>query len=53
MKKIDKLIFLLSLIIGFSSCTDLTEIPYDTVTADNYYQDKNSIIAALVLFCCP
>ena len=48
MKNINKLIVLLCLIIGISSCTDLTEIPYDTVTSDNYYQDKDAIIAALV-----
>lgn len=48
MKKYYKLLVLLSLIISFNSCTDLTEIPYDTVTTDNYYQDKNAIIAALV-----
>lgn len=48
MKKYYKLLVLLTLIISFNSCTDLTEIPYDTVTADNYYQDKNAIIAALV-----
>ncbi len=48
MKKIYKLLALLSLIVSVNSCTDLTEIPYDTITADNYYQDKDAIIAALV-----
>lgn len=47
MKNINRLLLLL-ILIGFSSCTDLTEIPYDTVTSDNYYQDKDAIIAALV-----
>lgn len=48
MKNIKKLFTLISLTIGIFACTDLTEIPYDTVTAENYYQDKDAIVAALV-----
>lgn len=33
MKHYSKLFVLFSLIAGIISCTDLTEIPYDTVTA--------------------
>ncbi len=35
-------------ILFFSACTDLNEKVYSDVTADNYYQDKDAIIAALV-----
>ena len=31
----------------FSSCTDLNEEVFDTLTSDSYYQDKNSVIAAV------
>lgn len=47
-KYIYKLIILTTLIIYVAGCTDLTEEPFSDITADNYYQDKHSIIAALV-----
>jgi len=44
-----KLIYLLLVfILAAPSCTNLDEEVFDTLTADSYYQDKNSIIAALV-----
>ena len=45
----NKLLYLLLLLIfAAPSCTNLDEEVFDTLTTDNYYQDKNSIIAALV-----
>ena len=35
-------------ILFFSACTNLDEKVYSDVTTDNYYQDKDAIIAALV-----
>lgn len=47
--KINKYIILaLISAIVFSSCTNLDEEVFSDITADNYYQDKSSIIAALV-----
>lgn len=44
-----KLIYLLLVIIlAAPSCTNLDEEVFDTLTADTYYQDEKSIIAALV-----
>lgn len=44
-----KIIYLLLVIILVApSCTNLDEEVFDTLTADRYYQDKNSVIAALV-----
>lgn len=31
-----------------SSCTDLTEEPFDLLTKDNYFQDRNSVEAAVL-----
>ncbi|MEO7982942.1 MAG: RagB/SusD family nutrient uptake outer membrane protein [Bacteroidota bacterium] len=44
-----KLIYLL-LIMGLAmpSCTKLDEEPFSDLTSDNYYQDKNSVMAAVV-----
>lgn len=47
-KYIYKLFILMGLLISVSSCTDLTEETFSDITSDTYYQDKNSIIAALV-----
>lgn len=45
----NKLLYLLLLVLfAAPSCTNLDEEVFDTLTTDNYYQDKNSIIAALV-----
>ncbi|MEX6685889.1 RagB/SusD family nutrient uptake outer membrane protein [Danxiaibacter flavus] len=48
MKKIQFLYILLLVIFTGSSCTKLAEEPFSDIVASNYYQDKNSIIAALV-----
>lgn len=47
-KYIYRLFILMSLLITVSSCTDLTEKTFSDITSDTYYQDKNSIIAALI-----
>lgn len=39
---------LLVIVFAVPSCTNLDEEVFDTLTTDIYYQDKNSIIAALV-----
>ena len=39
---------ILLVVITGTSCTKLNEEPFSTLTSDNYYQDKNSIIAAIV-----
>ncbi len=46
-KNIFKLILLFGLILS-TGCTNLDEEPFSDIVAQNYYQDKNSIIAALV-----
>ncbi len=44
-----KLLYLLTFfILAAPACTNLDEEVFDTLTTDKYYQDKNSIIAALV-----
>lgn len=48
MNKNKLLYLLLFLIMAAPSCTNLDEEVFDTLTTDTYYQDKNSIIAALV-----
>lgn len=48
MNKNKLLYLLLVLIFAAPSCTNLDEEVFDTLTTDTYYQDKNSIIAALV-----
>lgn len=47
MNKIKFLPFFLYILIAASSCTKLNEEPFSDLTSDNYYQDKNTIIAAL------
>ena len=34
---------------GFASCTDLDEKAYDRIGADVYYQNENSVKAAVAL----
>ncbi|WP_198405711.1 RagB/SusD family nutrient uptake outer membrane protein [Chitinophaga caeni] len=46
MKKLSSVLLLL--IISTVSCTNLDEEPFDILPADKYYQDKNSVIAAVV-----
>lgn len=48
MNKIKIFYFLLLFALVIPSCTNLDEEVFDTLTTDIYYQDKNSIIAALV-----
>lgn len=48
MKKLKFLYILLLILVATPSCTDLDEEVFDTLTTDIYYQDKNSVIAALV-----
>lgn len=48
MNKKKLLYLLLVFILAAPSCTNLDEEVFDTLTTDIYYQDKNSIIAALV-----
>lgn len=48
MNKIKIFCFLLLSALVIPSCTNLDEEVFDTLTTDIYYQDKNSIIAALV-----
>ena len=48
MKKINFLYIFLFLGMIMSSCTDLTEEPFDILTTDNYFTDKNSVEAALL-----
>ncbi len=48
--KITRLIYLytiLLLVIVVPSCTDLEEEAFDILPSDNYYQDKNTIVAAV------
>ena len=40
--------FLLMVILFSPACTDLTEEAFDVLPAENYYQDQNSIVAALI-----
>ena len=48
MKRFSKLIgFSLALMVVTPACTDLEEEPFDVLLSQNYYQDKNSIIAAV------
>lgn len=47
-KYIYKLSILISFLVFVGACTDLTEETFSDITSDTYYQDKNSIIAALV-----
>lgn len=48
MTKVKFLYILLLLLVVAPSCTNLDEEVFDTLTTDIYYQDKNSVIAALV-----
>nr|WP_321522838.1 RagB/SusD family nutrient uptake outer membrane protein [uncultured Macellibacteroides sp.] len=48
MKKINFLYLFLLLGILMPSCTDLTEEPFDVLTSDNYFTDKNSVEAAVL-----
>ena len=48
MNKIKIFCFLLLSALVIPSCTNLDEEVFDTLTADTYYQDQNSIIAALI-----
>lgn len=48
MKKLKGLYILLAGGLLFSSCTKLEEEAFDILPSDNYFQDKNSIIAAVV-----
>ncbi len=47
MNKTKFLYFLLFIIIAGTACTKLEEEPFSDLTSGNYYQDKNTIIAAL------
>src|SRR5687767_10312548 len=46
-KNIMRYTLLITVVIA-SSCTNLDEEAFDVLPADVYYQDKNSVIAALV-----
>lgn len=48
MKKIKCLVLALALGVSLPSCTDLTEEPFDVLTKDNYFTDKNSVEAAVL-----
>ncbi|WP_423148889.1 RagB/SusD family nutrient uptake outer membrane protein [Rubrolithibacter danxiaensis] len=48
MTKKFKIIYLLLLTFAATSCTKLDEEPFSDLTAENYYQDKNTVIAAVV-----
>lgn len=48
MKKYILLIMIVSIGLMIFSCTDLNEEIFSDIASDNYYQDKNSIEAALV-----
>ena len=48
MNKQNILYLILFTLITATSCTKLDEEPFSDLTSDNYYQDKNSIIAAIV-----
>lgn len=48
MNKLKYLYALALLIVVAPSCTKLEEEPFSDLVASNYYQDKNSVIAALV-----
>ncbi|HEY9490333.1 MAG TPA: RagB/SusD family nutrient uptake outer membrane protein [Chryseosolibacter sp.] len=47
MNKFKYLNIILPIMIVLASCTNLEEDVFDTLTSDIYYQDKNSIIAAV------
>ena len=49
MKNMNKMILyaLMAIIVALPSCTKLDEEAFDVLPADNYYQDKNSVIAAV------
>jgi len=47
MYKLIKLSFILLFVSAVVSCTKLQEEPFSDLTSDIYYQDKNSIIAAV------
>lgn len=48
MKNIKYLVLALALGASLPSCTDLTEEPFDVLTKENYFTDKNSIEAAVL-----
>lgn len=48
MKKVLLFILICILIEPFSSCTKLDEQPFDVLASSNYYQDKKSLIAAIL-----
>ena len=48
MNKFKLLYIALLLVFVVPSCTNLEEEVFDTLTTDSYYQDKNSVIAALL-----
>ena len=48
MKKIKYLVFALFAGIVATSCTDLTEEPFEVLTKDNYFTDKASVEAAVL-----
>lgn len=47
MKKLKFLYMILPMFLVVASCTNLDEEVFDTLTSDIYYQDKNSVIAAV------
>ncbi len=47
MKKFKLLYIILPVLLMIASCTNLDEEVFDTLTSDIYYQDKNSVIAAV------
>lgn len=47
MKKFKLLYIILPVFLMIASCTNLDEEVFDTLTSDIYYQDKNSVIAAV------
>ncbi|MEJ7679180.1 MAG: RagB/SusD family nutrient uptake outer membrane protein [Segetibacter sp.] len=47
MNKIKFLYFLLLIMLAVPACTKLEEEPFSDLTSDTYYQDKNSVIAAV------
>lgn len=47
-KYIYKLFILISFLVSVGACTDLAEETFSDITSDTYYQDKNSIVAALI-----
>ncbi|MGV3586915.1 MAG: RagB/SusD family nutrient uptake outer membrane protein [Adhaeribacter sp.] len=47
MNKFKLLCLSMALLVAAPACTDLEEEPFDVLLSQNYYQDKNSVIAAV------